>query len=232
MAAVLDWTWVRVQLSCPQAKVWPQSANSCHREVTVCTTSKPPKQHKFDILRLFSFCQTKKTKQNKKKRLWKVIIHSNFPHTTLSCLATNKTVPATFSPYMDEGTPPPLPSERSGSGELTYTVTWLLGLKVRVFVPHWLVQLPPLQCHYSPSVALVAPGKLLLSGLPCPSAGRTGRLCPGENTRHFSGAPCIWQLKESRSKQSFSAACDVSSAVTLLTAQDFTPICWILQSLQ
>lgn len=32
------------------------------------------------------------------------------------------------------------------------------------------------------------PGTLLLSRLPCPSVGRTGRLCPGEITEHLCGA--------------------------------------------
>lgn len=34
-------------------------------------------------------------------------------------------------------------------------------------------------------------GKPLLSLQPCPSVGRTGRLCPGENTEHLCGALCF-----------------------------------------
>lgn len=84
-----------------------------------------------------------------KKRFSESTIYGSFHPATLSCFATNKAPPATFSPSMDRSTLPPLPSALSVSGGwLTCTVTWLLGVKVHSFVPRLLVQLPPSQCHY------------------------------------------------------------------------------------
>lgn len=145
------------------------------------------------------------------KKIWKATIYGNFPHATFYCFATNKTPPATFSPYMDQGTPPPLPSAPSVSGERTYTVTWLLGVKVHGFVPRWLVQLPPSQCHYFHSATLVR------------LESRRSAACHVHQPEELVGSVQVRTQNTQWSAvlptgEGVTAVCDFSSAVILLTA--------------
>lgn len=191
MAAVLDWTWVRVQLICFQAKVWPQSANSCHFKVL-----QDIKNNKASKVCLFSSCQTKNWKKKKKDSQFMQLSTHNFE---LFCQKGN-TACHIFTLHGSQHTPtPPLSALCL---RIVYRHSHMTprgkGARLCASLPRSAAALTlPL---FSPCDSGV-PGKLLLSLLPCPSAGRTGRLCPGENTDRslmWSAAPCFWQVKEFR----------------------------------
>lgn len=170
--------------------MWPQSANSSHCKVTVCKSSKTPK---FDIVCLFSSCQSNNWKK-KKKRFSEATIYGNFQPATLSCFAANKSAAChIFTFHGSQHTPTPplralrlrwmayLHSHVTPRGKGARLCASLTRSAAALALP-LLFSTPRLGCCL---------GKPLLSLQPCPSVGRTGRLCPGENTEHLRGALCF-----------------------------------------
>lgn len=182
MAAVLDWTWVRVQLCCLQAKVWPQSANSSHCEVTSLQDIKNTKEWKVCP---FSSCQTKNWKKISYKwqfmatfhtQLWVVLPQTkhHLPHFHLTWMAAH---------------PHPSP-------QCSLSLRWIAYLHSHMTPRGKGARLCASLTRVASALTVPlfslrdsgVPGTLLLSRLPCPSVGRTGRLCPGEITEHLCGA--------------------------------------------